>query len=95
MTITMAHQVLVPRDVLFRELDGESVLLSLSQEEYYSLDEVGTRMWQALIAAGGSLDAARDALLREYDVEHEVLERDLLRLVSELVERGLLSPRAG
>ncbi|MBN1400973.1 MAG: PqqD family peptide modification chaperone, partial [Anaerolineae bacterium] len=34
---------------LFRELDGEAVLLNLESGHYYGLDEVGTRILSLLV----------------------------------------------
>jgi hypothetical protein len=34
----------VPDDVLFRDLDGEAVILNLRTGTYFGLDELGTRM---------------------------------------------------
>ena len=82
-------RVRVPESVVFRELDGEAVLLDLDSERYFGLDAVGTRMWACLTTCE-SLGAACDALILEYDVEPERLERDLLDLVGQLVEQGLL-----
>ena len=75
-------------DAVFRELEGESVLLNLETGMYYGLDAVGTRAWQ-LAAADGSLRAVRDALVDEYDAEPAVIERDLLALADALVGKGL------
>ena len=82
-------QVTVPSDVLFRELEGESVILNLKTENYFGLDEVGTRMW-ALLSGSGSVKAALDALLDEYDVDAATLRKDLEALVEKLSEQGLL-----
>jgi len=79
----------VSDDVVFRELDGEAVILNLGSGTYFGLDEVGTRVW-ALIEAHGRLRAVYDMLLDEYDVPPDVLERDLIRLVSEMAEKGLV-----
>ncbi len=88
-TTELAARVRIPEDVLFRELEGESVLLHLDTGIYYGLDEVGTRMWTAL-AEGGSVGAACERLLGEYEVGRETLERDLLRLTEDLASRRLL-----
>jgi hypothetical protein len=77
-------------DTLVEELAGEAVLLNLASERYFGLDEVGTRMWQALTTAD-NVQAAHDALLSEYDVSPDVLRQDLLDLVQQLVEHGLVS----
>jgi len=73
---------------VFRELDGESVLLNLETGMYYGLDVVGTRAWQ-LAAQAGCLRAVRDALADEYDAEPAVIERDLLALAEALIGNGL------
>lgn len=83
--------VSVPDHVLMRELDGESVILNLESENYFGLDDIGTRMWQ-LLANAGSVQNAFDSLLLEYDAEPEQLAGDLQELVSELIKLGLLEP---
>lgn len=86
--------VTISQDVVFRELDGEAVILNLQTGTYFGLDEVGTRIWN-LIHRHGSLRQAFETLLEEYQVAPEVLEGDLFRLVGELCEKGLVNvPRA-
>jgi hypothetical protein len=80
---------MIPPDVLFRDLNGEAVILNLTDGKYYGLDEVGTRMWE-LLSESGRLDQTFQTLLQEYDVAPDQLQTDLLRLVDELVSRGLL-----
>lgn len=81
--------VSVPEHVLVRDLGGESVVLSLETEQYFGLDEVGTRMW-ALLVGANSIQSAYDSLLAEYDVDPGRLRADVERLIGELSERGLL-----
>ena len=87
--ISFASRVVVPDTVLFRELDGESVLLNLETESYLGLDAVGTRMW-ALFSTLPSIQAAYDTLLSEYDVAPEVLRRDVEALLDQMIEHGLV-----
>jgi hypothetical protein len=74
---------------LFRELDGESVVLNLDTEQYFGLDEVGTRMW-AVLTSSPSIETAYRTLLDEYDVAPDVLRRDLGVLVQRLADSGLI-----
>jgi len=90
----MQQSVSVPENVLFRELDGESVILSLESDAYFGLDDVGTRMWQQLTSQP-TIQDAYDALLKEYDVEPDVLRADVAKLVAELVAAGLLALNDG
>lgn len=88
--VTLDTVARIPDDTVFRELDGEAVLLQVAAGMYYGLDPVGTRLWQ-LIAERGSLRDVHTAALAEYDVDASVLERDLLDLVRALLDRQLLA----
>jgi hypothetical protein len=65
------------------------VILSLQSDGYYSLDDVGTRMWN-VVTTTPSIAAARDALLEEYDVDPARLEQELIELVERLAAEGLV-----
>lgn len=90
--IPMDRRVHKPEHVLLRELEGEAILLDLETETYFGLDEIGTRVWQALLASP-SVGEACEALLEELDVAPAVLRDDVERLVGELVDAGLLELR--
>ena len=89
MDIWLPNRVDIPTDVLFQELEGESVLLNLESERYYGLDNIGTRIWQLLVENGDVL-AAFEQLRIEYDVAGDILRRDMAQLISKLSEVGLL-----
>ena len=82
-------RIRVPENVLFRELDGESVILNVDDDRYYGLDDIGTRIWQVLTECG-SLERTFQALKAEYDVDPGTLRRDISGLVDKLTEKGLL-----
>lgn len=79
--------------LLYRELGGETVLLDVDRGLYYGLDDVGTSIWRALRTSSGEprpLEAVHAEVLGQYEVEAERLWVDLLGLVGELEERGLV-----
>jgi hypothetical protein len=78
-------------EVLFREVDGEAVLLDLKTEQYHGLNSVGTRIWK-LLAEDGALSTVYARLMDEYDVDGARLQADLLKLVEELAQRGMVIP---
>lgn len=94
MSLPFSQRLAVPDNVMFRELEGESVILDLDSESYFGLDEVGTRMWLAVTAAA-SIQEAFDALAQEYEVEPDTLRHDLDELLATLLERGLLEVADG
>jgi hypothetical protein len=87
--VSFADRAAAPAHVMVRFLDREAVLLNLETEQYFGLDEIGTRMWQ-LVTASPNIDAAYLELLAEFDVEPELLRSNLMELLSRLVESGLL-----
>jgi hypothetical protein len=92
MDVTAANQYTVHPSVLCRELSGETVLLNLESGVYYGLDTVGTRVWQLLLQ-GCTVDGICNTMIDEYDVAPDVLHADVVRLVGELRERGIVTPR--
>ena|SRR2546422_2299993 len=92
----MAHDALkharvrIAEDVISRVLDGEAVILGLEAGVYYGLDSVGTRIWE-LIGERGWVREILARLVDEYDVEPGRCERDLLGLLRELREQGLIT----
>ena len=88
MALSLDSLVTPSDDAVFRELDGQSVLLNLATGMYFGLDAVGTHVWQ-LALENGSLRAVRGRLVDEYDAEPDAIERDLLALAETLVGKGL------
>lgn len=88
-SVSLTATVRISDDAIFRELDGEAVVLNLANGMYYGLNAVGTRTWQ-LIAELGGLDAVCTQITSEFDVDRETAARDLTRLVAELAHRKLV-----
>jgi len=89
MSIQFSDRVTVPDDILISRLQEESVILNLDSERYYGLDDVGTH-FLSVLTTSDSIETAYDRLRHEYDVEPEVLRNDLLTLVENLIDQGLL-----
>ena len=89
MTASFSDRVRIAPDVLFRLLSDEAVLVNLNTEVYLGLNAVGARMWSALNNAG-SIQAAYEELLREYDVEPSRLRTDLGEFIDQLLAQKLI-----
>ena len=79
----------VPDDVLISHLQDESVILNLDSERYYGLDNVGTR-FLSVVTTSESIETAYQRLRVEYDVDPQILRNDLLALIENLIDQGLL-----
>ena len=75
--------------ILFQKLGKEAVILHLDSEEYFGLDEIGTRIWEVL-KQEGSTEKALSILLEEYNVEEEILRTDIEELIAQLRKEKIL-----
>lgn len=91
--VSFSDRVRVPDDVLISRLQEESVILNLDSERYFGLDDVGTR-FLSVLTTSESIEAAYQALLEEYDVDREVLRDDLIALIENLSQQGIIEVSA-
>jgi coenzyme PQQ synthesis protein D (PqqD) len=87
---TLACRALPSAHVRIQQTGDEAVLLDLASEQYFGLDAVGTRVWQ-LLAGNPEVQAVFAVLATEYDVAGERLESDLLTLLAQLADAGLIT----
>src|SRR5947207_5512519 len=77
--------------VIQETIDGETIMVNLLTGTYYQTREVGSLVWQAVIA-GRSADEICDQVASAYGVEPETARRDLTSFLAELAEEGLVVP---
>jgi len=75
--------------VTFREVEAGLLLLNVRTGLVCELNALGARAFLHF-ARGGSLASLVDEVAAEYEVTKDVLERDLVQLVEELCEKGML-----
>ncbi len=87
--LSLSTRVKIPDNVLFRDLQGELVVLEVNRGFYFGLDAIGTRIWH-LLREQRSLQQVVAILVEEYEVVEEPAAEDLLAFVRQLREHGLL-----
>jgi hypothetical protein len=92
--ITVESVVTATKEQISADLQGEAVVLDLTKDVYYGLDEVGARIW-ALIREPRKVSEIRDAIVAEYDVDQETCQRDLIGFLHSLEGEGLVVVSAG
>jgi hypothetical protein len=88
-SLNLNQTIALSPDVISQEVSGETVLLDLESENYFGLDEVGTRIWQ-LIKETDNLNTIYNTLLDEYEVSGDRLQQDLNVLLTEIEGLGLI-----
>jgi hypothetical protein len=86
--------VRIRNEVVFRELDGEMVLLNLASGVYFGLDPVGTRIWTLIVEQRSPADIV-GALTAEYEVDAETCEADVWKLLDALAANELIETSDG
>ena len=87
--ISMESRVSQIEEIVASDIDDEKVMMSIEKGQYYSLDPVGSRVWE-LIGKPIKVSDLIDALLLKYDVDRETCERDTLSFLEEIYEDGIL-----
>lgn len=76
-------------DVQGTNMDGETVLLDLSSGRYYTLNRVGSVIWEHC-TGHHTISDVQAVLCDHFDVVPERALDDLVTLVNELIQEGLL-----
>ena len=87
--ILLYSVVVASKGQISTDLGGEAVILGLDSGQYYSLNDVGTRIWDLVQEPKAVLDV-RDAILDEYEVEPERCEKELLDILKDMASEGLI-----
>lgn len=82
-------RLLIPKDVIFEEVDDQVVLLSLEKGRYYKLNGSGSRVW-SLIQELGDLGKVQDAMVQEFEADEAEVRRDVATLIADLEDHGLV-----
>lgn len=73
----------------WKRLEAEAVILDLQSGDYFELDEVGCRIWEALDGEQ-TLETHAQSIAREYEADPEQVRSDVMAFVAELFQRGLV-----
>lgn len=75
--------------VIAQRASNDLLLLNMEDGNYYSLNEIGGRIWE-LCDGNRSVSQLIAALAAEYEVSHEVLEKDVSDLLENLQSGRLI-----
>lgn len=78
-------------EVSAKLVDGEAILINLSNGMYYSMDSVGGFIW-SLIEQGHDLDSISATVARRYAADEDVAKRDVEALAQQLLDENLIVP---
>ncbi|MCM2314514.1 MAG: PqqD family protein [Thermoanaerobaculia bacterium] len=87
--ITLDSVVRASDDQMSARLGDDTVILELQTGTYYGLEGVALQIW-SLIQGPKRVAELRDQIVESYDVSSERCERDLIRILGEMLEQKLI-----
>jgi hypothetical protein len=90
--ISKRSTVVAVKDQLSADLRGEAVILNCANGVYYGLNEVGNTIW-AFVQEPRQVAEITAKIENEFAVAPEVCERDVLALLAQLADAGLIEVR--
>lgn len=89
MNLNPSSKLKTSKEVLSREIEGETVLLNVETGIYFGLDATGTAVWNALQKKNRFGDIMK-AVQDQFEVDPKTCREDLTRFISSLEKHGLL-----
>jgi len=90
MLLRVSAQLPAPAaDTVFRDMNGEAVLVNLATNRIFSLNATAARFW-SLLVEGATQEAAEERLLAEFEVGPEELRAEMSGLLRALRAEGLV-----
>lgn len=77
-------------DMVFSTIDGEVVMMSVEQGEYFGLNAMGSEIWNAL-AEPRSLEDLCRALRERFDVSETQCREEVARFLADIAHSGLVT----
>lgn len=90
--INLGSVVEAVQDQVSSDLDDEAVILNMTKGVYYGLNPSGAKIWK-LVQQPRLVREIRDVLLEEYEVDAKRCEADLIALLSQMADQGLIEVR--
>jgi len=76
-------------NLVFNQIEGEVVMLSLETSAYYGMDKIGSRIWE-LMEKPVSFSKILSHLMEEYNVSKEQCSTETKDFINKLIEKKLV-----
>ena len=76
-------------EIIHNDIDGEAVMMSIEQNNFYGIDKIGTHIWN-IIENSTSAEKIIAEMMTSYKVEREVCEKDVISYLNEIFKNKLI-----
>ena len=81
--------MIINKKIIAKEIKDETVLLNPENGDYFSLNAMGTKVYNC-ICEGMETEEIVNSLLGEYDIGYDTLKNDIESLVNKMKEKNIL-----
>jgi len=82
--------MIINSEIIAKELQGETVLLNKESGDYFTLNNMGTEVYNC-ICDGMETGEIIDLLFGKYDIEYDKLKADIISLIDKMKEKNILA----
>lgn len=86
----MSLKYTLSKNQIFTTLSGENIILNFNKGNYYSLNEVGTFIWDQIKEQALTLEQIKASVISAFDVDASTCETDILKVLDELIKEDLI-----
>ena len=87
--VTLESKISINRNIVWRVVDNEAVILNVDNSGYFTLNSIGTDIWESIKPAK-TVKEIVSIISAKYDVQENNLIKDIIKLLSELEKEGLI-----
>lgn len=87
--LTLQTKVVQEQGNIVSDMDGDKVMMNITNGNYYNLGQIGGRIWE-LIAAPVSVGEVVSSLMAEYEVEQSQCEEQVFSFLKHLSDQKLI-----
>lgn len=89
MVLSLDSTVVASSDQVDADLGEEIILLHLHNGQYYGLKQVAATIWR-LLKSPRTIGEIEGILLEEYEIEPDLCRAEVVELLSDLIDQGLV-----
>jgi len=87
--LSLSTKVYKNKNIISNQIDGETVIMRIEENDYFQLDETGTFIWN-IIDKPISVIEISNKIIEHFGISREQSENDMLNFINELSRKKIV-----
>lgn len=87
--VSLESKIIRNKDIAWRVIDGEALVVSPKDSLVYPLNEAGTRIWE-LLDGGRTIADISSIICDEFEGDRALIQKDVVDFIEDLLKAGLI-----